>query len=59
MNKQMSGFYLEYFQGLKRHITVNHGDNEFDDEDDPLSLQLCPCCGEPSDSAHTVSKVFF
>ncbi|XP_018576196.1 zinc finger protein 2 homolog [Anoplophora glabripennis] len=40
--------------GLKRHITVNHGDNDFGDDDDPLSLQLCPCCGEPSDSAHTL-----
>lgn len=40
--------------GLKRHITVNHGDELT--EDDPLTLQLCPCCGEPSDTAHTVRK---
>lgn len=29
------------------------------DEDDPLTLQLCPCCGEPSDSAHTVDIILF
>ncbi|KAJ8924396.1 hypothetical protein NQ315_007192 [Exocentrus adspersus] len=40
--------------GLKRHITVNHSDKTADDDDDPLSFQLCPCCGEPSDSAHTL-----
>ncbi|KAJ8973390.1 hypothetical protein NQ317_012106, partial [Molorchus minor] len=27
--------------GLKRHITVNHGDNDMD-ENDPLTFQLCP-----------------
>lgn len=40
--------------GLKRHITVNHTDEQ--NEEDPLTLQLCPCCGEPSDTAHTVQK---
>ncbi|XP_063919581.1 zinc finger protein ZFP2-like [Zophobas morio] len=38
--------------GLKRHITVNHAEEE--DLKDPLTFQLCSCCGEPVDSAHTI-----
>ncbi|KAG5881749.1 hypothetical protein JTB14_029077 [Gonioctena quinquepunctata] len=38
---------------LKRHISVNHC-SKSETDDDPLTLQLCPCCGEPSDSAHTI-----
>lgn len=37
--------------GLKRHIQVVHGENIV--EDDPLTFHICPCCGEPLDSAHT------
>ncbi|CAH0550769.1 unnamed protein product [Brassicogethes aeneus] len=37
---------------LKRHITVTHCTN--DSNDDPLTFQLCVCCGEPSDSGHTI-----
>lgn len=44
-------------QSLKRHKTVCHPTDE-DDQDDPLAFQLCLCCGEPSDSAHTVSICF-
>lgn len=39
---------------LKRHITVNHEKREEYQGDDPLSLELCPCCGEPSDSGHVI-----
>ncbi|XP_049824017.1 zinc finger protein 117 isoform X2 [Aethina tumida] len=37
---------------LKRHITVAHSTN--DSNDDPLTFQLCACCGEPSDAGHTI-----
>ncbi|CAG9857712.1 unnamed protein product [Phyllotreta striolata] len=40
--------------GLKRHVTIYHEKKEDNDFDDPLSLELCPCCGEPWDSAHTI-----
>nr|XP_023021936.1 protein suppressor of hairy wing [Leptinotarsa decemlineata] len=43
--------------GLKRHITVNHCAKSDMDGSDPLTLQLCPCCGEPSDSAHTIGDI--
>ncbi|KAK5648329.1 hypothetical protein RI129_003221 [Pyrocoelia pectoralis] len=36
---------------LKRHILVCHSVEE--EQDDPLAFQLCLCCGEPVDSAHT------
>ncbi|XP_072388123.1 uncharacterized protein [Diabrotica undecimpunctata] len=38
--------------GLKRHITVNHEKRDEFEYDDPLTLKLCPCCGEPYDTAH-------
>ncbi|KAK4884706.1 hypothetical protein RN001_000977 [Aquatica leii] len=36
---------------LKRHVIVCHAVEE--EQDDPLTFQLCLCCGEPVDSAHT------
>ncbi|KAK9871869.1 hypothetical protein WA026_015116 [Henosepilachna vigintioctopunctata] len=40
--------------GLKRHKSISHSIEEVV-EDDPLTLQICPCCGEPLDSnTHTV-----
>ncbi|KAF5274091.1 hypothetical protein FQR65_LT04489 [Abscondita terminalis] len=36
---------------LKRHVIVCHSIEE--EQDDPLTFQLCLCCGEPVDSAHT------
>ncbi|KAF5291291.1 hypothetical protein FQA39_LY03442 [Lamprigera yunnana] len=40
---------------LKRHITVCHTVEQ--QQDDPLTFQLCPCCGEPIDSAHTLGDL--
>lgn len=36
---------------LKRHITVSHSEEL--KQEDPLAFELCTCCGEPVDSAHT------
>lgn len=43
----------QLFQSLKRHVTVCHAVEEVEN-DDPLAFELCPCCEEPVDSAHTV-----
>lgn len=38
--------------GLRRHILMSHPSPE-EEQDDPLAFELCLCCGEPVDSAHT------
>lgn len=45
-----------WLQSLKRHVTVCHTKEE--EQDDPLAFELCLCCGEPVDSAHTVRLIF-
>lgn len=40
---------------LKRHIIVCHCVEE--EQDDPLAFQLCLCCAEPIDSAHTTGDI--
>ncbi|XP_017781421.1 PREDICTED: protein suppressor of hairy wing-like isoform X2 [Nicrophorus vespilloides] len=42
---------------LKRHITVAHGQEEYTNDEDPLAFELCACCGEPIDSAHTTGSI--
>ncbi|KAL1501100.1 hypothetical protein ABEB36_006488 [Hypothenemus hampei] len=45
--------------GVKRHISMNHhakNNVEKVEVKDELSFSLCPCCGEPSDSAHTTGN---
>ncbi|KAL3287899.1 hypothetical protein HHI36_002357 [Cryptolaemus montrouzieri] len=40
--------------GLKRHKSIGHADKDIVEED-PLTLQICPCCGDPLDfNTHTV-----
>lgn len=40
--------------GLKRHTVLSHPSTDVC-EDDPLTLQICACCGDPLDSnTHTV-----
>lgn len=41
-------------QGVKRHINIFHTKEQPASKDE-LTFSLCFCCGEPSDSAHTVS----
>ncbi|KAF7280001.1 hypothetical protein GWI33_006517 [Rhynchophorus ferrugineus] len=45
--------------GVKRHLTVTHwkhdeAGKQNKENNDVLAFSLCPCCGEPSDSAHTL-----
>ncbi|XP_066157522.1 zinc finger protein 678-like [Euwallacea fornicatus] len=44
-------------QGVKRHISISHSQPKpKPPTSDELSFSLCPCCGEPSDSAHTLGE---